>query len=301
MRLSCCWIYAIGKYGYPPSFDDTVQALRDMKALGFRYVELEGVGRDNMMEVHARRRELKRAVDDMGLKVVNFCPILPELVSPDRAVRDRAIDLFKLGVEVAHDFDALTVQTDSFVPPLKFVGDQLYKTMVDYGIHFSVQVDPAFSWERQWEALVDAFSRCSDIAADAGLKFCLEPRVGEQIANSDALLRLMDACSRPNFGAVLDTAHLHAQKEILPLSVEKLGKKIFYLHVADNNGMQNDHLAVGRGTVDWEGVFSALAKHGFDGCVAIDVGRVPDLEAQVLESVGYLVALCARLGLELER
>ena len=94
------------------------------------------------------------------------------------------------------------------------------------------------------DALVDAFGRCFDIAAEAGLKFCLEPRVGEQIANTDALLRLIDACGRPNFGAVLDTAHLHAQKEILPLSVEKLGKRIFYLHVADNDGMKNDHWAV---------------------------------------------------------
>jgi sugar phosphate isomerase/epimerase len=301
VKLSCCWIYAISKYGYPPSFDDTVKALHDMKELGFRYVELEGVGLENMTTVHSRRAELKKVCDDLGLQVVNFCPILPDIVSPDRRKRDAAMDLYKLGVEVAHEFGAYTVQTDSFVPPLKFVGDAPYKDMVNYGIQFSVEVDPHFSWDAQWEALVDAFTRCSDIAADAGLKFCLEPRVGEQIANTDALLRLMDACGQPNFGAVLDTAHLHAQKEILPLSVEKLGKRIFYLHVADNDGMRNDHWAVGRGSVDWRGVFSALAKHEFDGCVAIDVGRVPDLDEQVMESVHYLTALCGELGLELER
>jgi len=301
MKLSCCWIYAISKYGYPPTFNDTVLALRDMKKLGFKYVELEGVGRENMTEMHKRRKELKAVCDDLGLKVVNFCPILPDIVHPDKAVRDSAMDLFKLGVEVAHDFGAMTVQTDSFVPPLKFKGDAPYKDMVNYGIQFSVEVDPDFSWQRQWDALVDAFGRCSDIAAEADLKFCLEPRVGEQIANTDALLRLMDACGRPNFGAVLDTAHLNAQKEILPLSVEKLGKRIFYLHVADNDGMKNDHWAVGRGTVDWKGVFTALGKHGFDGAVAIDVGRVPDIEAQVLESVDKLEKLCAELGLPLEK
>ena len=35
----------------------------------------------------------------------------------------------------------------------------------------------------------------------------------------------------------------------------------------------NEHLALGRGTVDWEGVFLALKKHGFDGYVAVDVGE----------------------------
>ena len=53
-------------------------------------------------------------------------------------------------MEVAHDFDAMTVQTDSFVPPLKFKGDAPYKDMVNYGIQFSVEVDPEFSWQRQW-------------------------------------------------------------------------------------------------------------------------------------------------------
>lgn len=156
MKLSCCWIYAISKYGYPPTFNDTILALKDMKKLGFKYVELEGVGRENMTEMHRRRKELKAVCDDLGLKVVNFCPILPDIVHPDKAVRDSAMDLFKLGVEVAHDFGAMTVQTDSFVPPLKFKGDAPYKDMVNYGIQFSVEVDPDFSWQRQWDALVDA-------------------------------------------------------------------------------------------------------------------------------------------------
>ena len=77
MKLSCCWIYAISKYGYPPTFDDTVLALKDMKKLGFKYVELEGVGRENMTEVHTRRSELKAVCDDLGLKVVNFAPYSP--------------------------------------------------------------------------------------------------------------------------------------------------------------------------------------------------------------------------------
>ena len=119
--------------------------------------------------------------------------------------------------------------------------------------------------------------------------------MGEMVSNTDALLRLMDAVDNDNFGAVVDTGHQHAQKEILPLSIEKLGNRVYYLHASDNDGQTNQHLALGRGTVDWDGVFLALKKHGFSGYVAVDVGRVPDLEVQVRESKAFLEGLSTRL------
>jgi hypothetical protein len=63
MKISCCWLYAISTYGYPPSMPDTFKALGDMKALGFEYVELEGVRRDNLMAVYENRHELKESCD----------------------------------------------------------------------------------------------------------------------------------------------------------------------------------------------------------------------------------------------
>ena len=38
MKISCCWLYAISKYGYPPSIPDTYRAVEEMAALGFRHV-----------------------------------------------------------------------------------------------------------------------------------------------------------------------------------------------------------------------------------------------------------------------
>jgi sugar phosphate isomerase/epimerase len=79
--------------------------------------------------------------------------------------------------------------------------------------------------------------------------------------------------------------------------VEKLGKRIFFVHAADNDGRVNDHLAAGRGTVDWDGVFQALKKHRFAGYVAVDVGMVPDLEVQYRESLEFLKAKGKQHGL----
>jgi sugar phosphate isomerase/epimerase len=290
-------LFAISKYGYPPSLPNTHRALEEMEALGFKHAELEGVGEENLRAVHGARQELKKRCEDLGLTVINFCPVLPDLVHPEKARRIQAIDLFKLGVETASFFGCEMVQTISSTAPLAFVGDAPYKEALTFGQRYQVKVDPAFRWDDLWGWLTDSMGACADEADRAGLKLCLEPRVGEIISNTDALLRLMEAVDSDNFGAVLDTGHLHAQKEILPLSVEKLGSRIHYVHASDNDGQTNQHLAPGKGTVDWDGVFQALKKHEFSGYVAVDVGNVPNLDAQYGEAKTYLENLAKRVGL----
>ncbi|NLG84790.1 MAG: sugar phosphate isomerase/epimerase, partial [Firmicutes bacterium] len=185
---------------------DTYRALEEMADLGFTYVELEGLRRDNLLEVYRERKKLKAFCDDRGLKVINFCPILPDLVSLDEKKRAEALDLFRVGVEIAQYFSCVTIQTDSYTPPLEFIGKAPYKEMIDYGVQFKVKIDPDFSWSALWDVLVDSLAKCNQYAKEAGLKFTLEPRVGELISNTDALLRLMDAIDYENFGGVLDTA-----------------------------------------------------------------------------------------------
>ncbi|MGC9063948.1 MAG: sugar phosphate isomerase/epimerase family protein, partial [bacterium] len=171
------------------------------------------------------------------------------------------------------------------------------KESISYGKHYRVKIDPNFSWDALWDVLVDSFRFASEAAKSAGLKFCLEPRVGEIISNTDALLRLMDHVKSDNFGAVLDTGHQNAQKEILPLSVEKLGNKIYYLHVSDNDGRINEHLPLGKGNIDWEGIFLALKKRNYQGYVAIDIGNVSEIEKAYIDSKKFLEVLTRRLSI----
>ena len=297
VRINCCWLYAISKYGYPPPLDKMFTALEEMADMGFEYVEIEAVGEENLREILANRQRLREHVDSLNLKVMNVCPIFTDLVSPDKSARRKALECFRETCELATYFDAVMVQTDTFFPPLKFVGEVPYKEAISFGKPYRVEVDPEFSWERFWRLLVDSMRKCNWIAEDYGLRFCLEPRVGETVSNTDAMLRLAEAIDSENFGVVLDTGHLHAQKEILPLSVEKLGKLIIYVHASDNDGRDNYHLGIGKGTVDWIGVLKALKKHGFDGFIGIDVGNVPDIEREYVESKAKLEQLIKEVGL----
>ncbi len=290
MRFVGCWLYAINRYGYPPSLEQTFGVLEEYADMGFRLVELEGVGGDNLLAIHRERHRLRAAAEGLGLRVVNFCPILADLVSPEDARRRSAIDLYRLGVEIAVDLGCDLIQTDSFAPGLDYGGERPYGDTVAFDRSFPGRLPPGFSWAARWEGIVSGMRACAAFAEQAGLRFCLEPRVGESVSNTDALLRLMDRVG-PGLDAVLDCGHLHAQKENLALSAAKLAGRIAYVHASDNDGKTNLHLAPGRGTIDWPGLWQALDGTGFDGYVGVDVGGVADLREQMLEGMRFLESL----------
>ncbi len=300
VQIGCCWLYAISRYGYPPSIADTFQALEDIARLGFRFAELEGVGEENLLAVYQHREELKKRATDLGLRILNFCPVLPQVVSLSREDRSKAYSLFERACELATFFGCQTIQTDSFTPPISFQGKRPYEDAIDFDVTFRPVIPDPFRWDEQWKILVESFGRLAQKAQEWSLRFCLEPRVGEMISNTDAALRLFDQVGHPNLGFVLDTAHLHAQKELLPLSVEKLGERIFYVHLSDNDGRTNDHNGLGKGTIDFGSLFRGLKKHRFTGMVGLDIGRIDNLDEEMIRSRHFLKNLLEELEIPYE-
>lgn len=302
MKVMCGWIYAIDRYSYPPTIEQMCSAIREVARMEFKYVELEGIileglSETNLMEVADNKEKIKKLCDDLGMRIANFMNIVPNIVSLNENKREEALKQFNIGIETARYFGCEFLSTDSYAPPLKFEGMRPYKEGINYGQEYKVKVDPGFSWDEQWRVLVDTFSICSERTKKAGLRLVVEPRVGELTCNTEAMMRLLEAVGDDNFGVLLDTGHLHPQKEILPLSVEKLKDKVFMVHVSDNNGRDNEHLGLGKGTIDWESFFVALKKHRFNGYVGIDIGKIPDLSKEFLYAKKFLEDLGKKLSL----
>jgi len=81
---------------------------------------------------------------------------------------------------------------------------------------------------------------------------------------------------------------VYQERKGLKKYCDDLGLKVINFYPTDNNGLVNEHRALGRGTIDWDGVFTALKKCKFDGYVAVDVGRVKNLDEEITESVKFL-------------
>ncbi len=283
MKIVCCWLYAIDKYGFPPSMVHMLQAIQEMGELGFDYIELEGVGFDNLQAVINHRTQIKLALQTAKVEVANFAIVLPEMISPDPRVAERAMELFEQGAKTAVYLGTPRIWIDSFFPPVDLKSGTTMTEAINFGQVYRIHIPEGFRWPEFWERYVATIKQANQIAKANHLELLIEPRVGEVTSNTDALLRLMDAVGDENLGVIFDTAHLHAQKELLPLSVEKLGKRIRYIHVADNDSRTNNHLVPGEGNIDWEEVLLALKRQGFDGFYATDIEKMPQLEQKFLE------------------
>jgi len=299
-NLSLCWLYAITKYRYVPDLDEILAAIDDAKRLGFQYMELEGVG-PQLYTVAKNRDVIKKRCEANGVKLIDFVPVLPDTMSTDHRKRLKALKDFRLGCEVGAYFETGMVQADTFYLPVHV--EPPYDISKDFGFAYkppSIKMDPEFDfWRFFQEIVVSSISKCNDMAKDYGLKLCIEPRTWENISNVWALELLMREVNSPNLGAVLDVAHLAAQKTPPAQCVEMLGKRIFYVHASDNNFLSEDHLEVGAGSVDWKNLLEALRKHNYQGFIGIDVGGKkdlrPQLDAMYTNSKNYLESVMRKL------
>ena len=288
MKITCCWMYAIGKYGFPPTINDMKKAIKEMSDLGFRYIELEGLGYENLKSVYDNKEILKEVCQDNSVKVVNFASIIPTSLSTDPEEFKKGIEYFEMGVKIAKYFESGRVWIDSYMPPIILKEGKSYFENLDFGKTINVLLPTGFSWESFWNKYVKNVKECNEICKNYGVELLIEPRVGEVLSNTDSLLRLFDEIDDDNIGAIFDIAHQHAQKEILPIAIAKLNNKLRYVHIADNDSKDNHHYKIGDGNVDWDGIFITLKSIGFDGYYAIDLEKVPNLTEAFLETKSVL-------------
>jgi sugar phosphate isomerase/epimerase len=268
-----CWLYAITKYRYVPDIDEILSAIDDAKRMGFQYMELEGVG-PQLYTVAENRSAVKEKCEKAGIKLIDFVPVLPDMVSVDAEKRRRALKDFRVGCELGSYFETGMVQADTFHLPI--YAEVPYDVSKEFKFAYRpppLKVDPKFDfWQYFNSVLVPSISECNDMAKAHGLRLCIEPRTWENISNVWALELLMREVGSGNLGAVLDTAHLAAQKMPIVQCIEMLGKRIFYVHASDSNFQTEDHLEIGKGSIDWTNVLKALKKHNYGGYIGIDIG-----------------------------
>ena len=302
MRVGITYLYTIFRYGYPHSAADALQSLAEIRKLGFHFLEMEGLGAAHMRAVSRSRRRFRQTLDDNGLHVHNFCVVDPDLVSLDARRRARALEVFKLGAEVADYFGSETLHLASYAPPVRYVKAKPYQLSPGSKYQFTsrteIRIPPNFDWPRVWDALVASCQVCADIAGSRTV--LMEPRVGETICSVDSLLRLIADVGRPNFKANFDTGHFSAQRENVVLALMKLRGRFANIHISDNDPANAEHLPIGEGTIDWPEFFRVLKTLGYNGYLGLDLGTGRGLVRGYKVSLERLTALARDLDIPLE-
>jgi sugar phosphate isomerase/epimerase len=303
--IVCCYLYTITRHGYPPPAERTEDYLREMQALGFRSVELEGIREAHLLAVYEHRSSIRATLDALDLQVPYFCVVLPGLSSPDAAVRAHNLQLFEKGCAVAHLFGARGVLDNAPLPPYQFPGDVPVVRHYDEDVLLAAALPAGLHWPSYWDDLAATYRQACDVAAGYGLTYQMHPCLGVLSSTTDAFLYFYDAVGRDNLRFNLDTANQYAMKDNLALSLRRLAGLVDYIHLSDNGGQRVEHLPPGEGAIRWDVFFETLEAVGFDGHVGLDIGGaesgVADLDGAYAAAARWLAARLHPLKLTASR
>ncbi len=154
--------------------------------------------------------------------------------SPDKNIREETFACFQRIYKVASHLDAAH-------------------------IIFHHNYDPSMCSEPEWLGNSCAFWQKYLEENSSGIKIHLENILDK---NPELLSELVRRIGSPLLDIALDIGHAHAYSRVSLLNwVELLKTQIGYVHLHDNHGLEDEHLALGDGNISLIETFDALCNH----------------------------------------
>lgn len=101
----------------------------------------------------------------------------------------------------------------------------------------------------------------------------------------DMLIEIIDKCEEQRLAVNLDVGHAHAFSELSVVEwIVRLGSRIGYVHLHQNNGSYDEHLALTKGNMEMQEILHALEEHAPQAVWALEHGW-DDLD----ESIAFLI------------
>lgn len=292
MRIGCSAGYVFGRFGPDATYEDYITSIKRVAELGFVSLELE-IFNEGQREVYTdeRIKTIERLFHSLHLECpVFFAEVIKEnLLSIDAKRRKKGIEDFKRVVDICKKLKVVNTIGISGGAPAELVVK--YLQTYPGAPPAELVISDGYSWAQVWDGYVEGISKCVEIAKDAGMRFAIEARPGSLTSNSDSYLMLDREIDSEYMGIVFDPTQLFYQKEPLAISIEKLGQKIFVVHISDNDGTNLYHWPPGKGKIDWWVVLRTLHKIGFDGILDLELygeGVTGNTDECFLEGKRYL-------------
>jgi len=241
---------SVWPFKWDTPYDD---GIRRIAKLGFKAIELIAWDREALDSYYtpATIKHLRSLLADEGLLLSEFVSTPRGMASPDRQMRDAAIEHFKRAAEVAVELGTSMINSVSSFP---FEIPAPHITVLPHVQMFQVDYPPGLDWQQNWHDYVDVIRRCCAICQDAGLTFALEPHPHRYMTGAASMLRLIEHVQSPVLGMNLDPSHMFPLGDLPHAAVYQLRDRIMHCHFSDNDGLTNVHWRPGKGKIDWEAV-----------------------------------------------
>jgi sugar phosphate isomerase/epimerase len=123
-----------------------------------------------------------------------------------------------------------------------------------------------------WKVNSRSIGRLGAYAESLGVKIALETGPTNLITVPETLAIVRNA-RRGNVGVCLDTGHVNIGGMVKPQdAIEEVGKRLWALHLNDNNADGDFHMNLGKGNIDWAAVVHALDAMSYQGTFNMEFG-----------------------------
>jgi sugar phosphate isomerase/epimerase len=265
-----------GRYVVFPNTEDLIDSLNWANTVGFGAMEFGFFSRMHLYSFE------KRDIDTIAQGSRELHIRIPQVIFPfifqsfpTSASWRHTIEDFSKCIEITKDLGAGVIElTSPTIPDTELIWEGMYPG----GPPTSIVFHRTTKWTKVWDSFCTYTGELCDMAKANDLKLAIEPRPTEMISNTDSMIALLVKVDSSNLGAVFDSGHHFEMKEILPVSIWKLGHSIFSVQLSDNDGVIQHHWAPGEGKIDWPSVLKAFIQEGYDGYLGIEssgIGRNP--------------------------
>lgn len=227
-----------------------------LKAAGYDGVELPIFG-----GTPADYKPIRAELDKQGLKCTAVTILTKETnaISPDAAVRQKAVDWLKNVIEINHVLGSETLCG----PYHSAIGE------------FSGSGPTSDEKKRS----ADVLRQAAEFAKQAKLMLAIEYLNRFEcylLTTAVGAVELVKMVNHPNFRTMYDTFHAHIEEKDQASAIRTVAPVLGHVHISEN-----DRGTPGTGQVHWDTVYKTFKEIGYDGWVTIEAfGRaLPDLAA----------------------
>jgi D-psicose/D-tagatose/L-ribulose 3-epimerase len=224
--------------------DDRGRAVERAAAAGFDFVEITVM---DPWEFDVAGARAALAAGGLAATCSTAMRLETDLSSADRAVSERGEAHLTKMLEIASELEAAWL-----------VG-------VTYGAWAKYPAAPTAAGRAN---CVEALARVAARAGELGVSIGMEVlnRFENNLVNTTAQAReIIEEVGAPELHVQLDTYHAHLEERSQPDAVAGCGGRLGYLHVGESHRGR-----LGTGSVDFDGLFGAVAERGFDGPIAYE-------------------------------
>jgi protein FrlC len=278
IKLSACTL------GYARS--TTVEdAIRRISSIGYGGVDLFTGAPHAWPQDYTKgdRDALKKLISEQGLKLTGFAVaggllgLQYNFSAPRESVRKLTVEYYKDNIKLANDLGCPLMNV--------LTGNVLYGT--------------SFEQARKWtmEGLHELVAEAEKTNFILGLHPQYIAESPLMVSVDDALLMIKELNSKC-VKIIYDTAQQNISYRNFMDDIRKAGRHLCYLHGADNDGIRWTHEALGKGTVDWEGIVYALKEINYDGYICTQSwSELPnDVDSVMRDSKDYIEGVLAKVG-----